>query len=336
MTSIRRRAVLGGALAGLATPALDVPAAGPRSGVDGFLALLKEKPVVALNEGAHHLQDTWDFLAAAMFQPGFDSVVIELGNARYQSIADDYVAGETVRRSHLQQIWRNTTQSPLATGDVSVFFRLLTLARARTLFAARPMRVLLADPPIDWSKVHSRDDLTPFMFQRDESWAEVITSEVLDKGHQCVTIGGGSHFFRRMPFPNVVSLVERTRPGTVSVVHTHAVTTTPEVEQCVAGWARPAITATRHTAYGRLPATSVIADQLPGGLPADVTVADIADHVLFVGHRGDLMAAIPEWEVFYEPTYWAELNRRKEVTAYPGDLSPLREEANPAMFPEEH
>jgi hypothetical protein len=75
---------------------------------------------------------------------------------------------------------------------------------------------------------------------------------------------------------------------------------------------------------------------LPGGVPADLTVADVADHVLFLGRRRELAAAVPEWEVFYEPTYWAELNRRKELTGYPGDLSTLRQEADPAMFPEEH
>jgi hypothetical protein len=336
MTSIRRRAVLGGALAGLAVPALDLPPTGPGPAVDGLLALLRTTPVVALNEGVHHLQDSWDFLAAAMFRPGLDAVVIELGNSRYQAVADDYVSGGLVRKSDLQRIWRDTTQSPLATGDVSVLYRVLSLTRAINLYTSRSPRVLLADPPIDWSLVRSRDDVLGFLMRRDESWAGVITREVLDKSRRCVTIGGGSHFFRNLPIPNVVTLLEREHPGTVSVVHTHAVATTPDVERCVAGWRRPSIAPTRHVAYGRLPATAIIADQLPGGVPADLTVADVADHVLFLGHRRDLAAAVPEWEVFYEPTYWAELNRRKELTGYPGDLSTLREEADPAMFPEEH
>jgi hypothetical protein len=330
MTSIRRRAVLGGALAGLAAPALPPR---PAVGVDGLLGLFRTTPVVALNEGVHHLQETWDFLAAAMFRPGFDAVVIELGNSRHQSVADDYVSGGVVRKSALQRIWRDTTQSPLATGDVAVLFRLLSLARALNLFASRSLRVLLADPPIDWSAVRTRDDVTTYLMRRGDSWAEVITSEVVDKGRRCVTVGGGSHFFRNLPVPNVVSRLEQTCP--VSVVHTHAVATTPSVEQCVAGWPRPSIVATRHVAYGRLPATAVIADQLPGGVPADLTVADIADHVLFLGHRRDLTAAVPEWEVFFEPTYWAELNRRAALTGLPVDLSSLRQEADPAMFPEE-
>lgn len=340
MTSIQRRTLLGGALAGLAAPAVHAP------GVAGLHTLFRATPVVALNEGVHHLQECWDFLAAAMFQPGFDAVVIELGNSRHQALADDYVNGAVVRRSHLQKIWRDTTQSPFATGDISVLYRVLGLARTINLFTPRSMRVLLADPPIDWTQVHSRADHNRFLTQRDECWASVIVSEVLAKGRRCVTVGGGLHFFRNLPFlgmtppgvpppdkPNTAELVERAHPGTVSVVHTHAVAT-PEVERCVAGWVRPSIVATRHTAYGRLPAAAII-----GGLPPEVAQRldglTVADHVLFLGRRRDLTAAVPEWEVFHEPTYWAELNRRKEITGVPGDLATLRQEAEPAMFPQE-
>lgn len=64
-------------------------------------------------------------------------------------------------------------------------------------------------------------------------------------------------------------------------------------------------------------------------------MADLADHVLFLGRRRDLTVAAGEWEVFHEPTYWAELNRRKEITGAPVDLAALRQEAEPAMFPQE-
>jgi hypothetical protein len=325
MTSIQRRTLLGGALAGLAVPALD------RAGLG---ALCKATPVVALSEGVHDLQECWDFLAVAMFQPGFDAIVVELGNSRYQSIADDYVDGGVVRKSHLQRVWRDTTQSPLATGDVPVLFRLLSLARAINLCTSRSLRVLLADPPIDWSRIQSRADLDPFMLQRNESWAGVIVREVLARGWRCVTIGGGAHFYRGLG-DNVPALVERDHPGTVSVVHTHSVATTAAVERCVTGWPTPSIVATRHSAYGRLPATAVLAGLPPGQDVTGLTVADLADHVLFLGRRRDLTRAVPDWEVFYEPAYWAELNRRKEVTGFPGDLSVLRQEPDPAMFPEE-
>ena len=333
MTSIQRRTVLGGALAGLAAAPALRPGTGSRSGVDGLLSLFADTPVVAVNEGAHHLQDCWDLLAVAMFRPGFDAVVIELGNSRYQDVADEYVSGGVVRKSDLQRIWRDTTQSPLDTGDVPVHFRVLSLARALNLFAGRSLRVLLADPPVDWTRVHTREDLDTFLMRRDECWADVITREVLGKGRRCLTVGGGWHFFRNLPFRNVPVLVEQAYPGSVSVVHTHAMAMTAQAERCVAGWPRPSVVPTRHSAYGRLPITEL--GSLPPGVDPGLTMADIADHVLFVGHRRDLTSAVGEWEVYFEPGYWAELDRRREVTGFPGDLTALRREGDPAMFPEE-
>jgi hypothetical protein len=382
--SLRRRALLGGtlavtAVAGLAAPARSAPASappedgrpedvdalpqwrdgGPRPGVAGLLKLFTATPVVALSEGAHHLQDSWDFLTAVMFHPGFrevDAIVVELGNSRHQNVADDYVTGGIVRKSQLQKVWRDTTQSPSATGDVPVIFRIFGLARTINLFTSRrrPLRVLLADPPIDWSQIHNPDDYGRFLSQRDTNWATVITSEVLDKGQRCVTIGGGLHFFRNLPFlgftppgtplppdkPAVSGLIEQRHPGAVSVVHTHAIVAADKiaaVEQHVAGWARPSIAAARHTPYGRLPAADIVGD-LPPDIAqrlAGLTVADLADHVLFLGPRRDLTAAVPDWEVFYEPDYWAELNHRKALTGFPGDLDQHRHETDPAMFPED-
>jgi len=365
MTSrtVRRRALLGGTLAVAATARLAGAATAapsrPRPGVAGLLTLVTATPVVALNEGVHHLQDTWDFLTAAMFHPGFravDAIVIELGNARHQNLADDYVTGGLVRKSELRRIWRDTTQSPAATGDIPVIFRLLSLARTINLFAprGRPLRVLLADPPIDWTQIRSPADHDRFLMRRNDSWAEVITGEVLAKGRRCVTIGGGPHFFRNLPFlgfsppgaptppdsPSVSELIEESHPGTVSVVHTHALVASgqiTEVETLVAGWARPSIAATRHTPYGQLPAATILGD-LPPEIAqrlAGLTVADLADQVLYLGPRRALASAVADWEMFFEPTYWAELTRRTTITGYLGDVDQLRHETDPAMFPQD-
>lgn len=358
MTSIRRRAVLGGTLAAALASSSVAKAAttppGPLPGVDGLLALFARTPVVALNEGVHHLQESWDFLAAAMFHPGFravDAIVIEIGNSRYQDIADDFVTGKIVRKSELRKIWRDTTQCPFDTGDAPVFFRVLGLARAINLFTSRkrPLRVLLPDPPIDWSQVDEPADRDQFLMQRNTTWADVITREVLDKGSRCVTIGGGPHFFRNLPLlgqappgtpvsANVVELIEQGHPRSVSVVHTHSLVPTgrtEDVERHLDGWARPSIADTRRVGYGRLPAADILGDLPPDVAEkvAGLTVADLADQVLFVGRRRELTSSVLDWEVYYEPAYWAELNHRKEVTGFPLDIEPLRHEGEPAMFP---
>jgi hypothetical protein len=48
-------------------------------------------------------------------------------------------------------------------------------------------------------------------------------------------------------------------------------------------------------------------DRTPQRL-AGLTVADLADHVLYLGPRRDLTSAVPDWELFHELTCWAERN----------------------------
>ncbi|MEV4313319.1 hypothetical protein [Actinocrispum sp. NPDC049592] len=352
MTSLRRRTLLGGALAaagvtGTVSAAPTAQAGHPRPGVDGLLDLFTATPVVALGEGVHHLQDTWDFLAVSMQHPRFhavDAVVVEFGNARYQDMSDAYVSGEIVRRSDLQRAWRDTTQSPNSNGDFPALERVFSLARAINLYGGRPrpLRVLLPDPPIDWSSVAGPDDLFALLPQRNHSWAGVITREVLDAGRRCITVGGATHFYRGLPKTSdtVTTLLEQRRPGCVSVVHTHSATAAGRdatVEATVAGWPRPAIAPARRTAYGALPAVDIFAPGVyPPGLIESLTgkaVADLCDHVLYLGRRAELSSAVLDWQVYHEPTYWAELNRRKTLVGLPGDLEGLRHEGEPAMFP---
>lgn len=355
MPSLRRRTFLGGALAATATAGVagTVSAAPntrtgqPRSGVDGLLNLFAATPVVALGEGVHHLQDTWDFLAVLMQHPRFapvDAVVVEFGNSRHQNVADAYVSGEIVPRSDLRRIWRDTTQSPNANGDWPALERVFSLARAINLYGSRPrpLRVLLPDPPIDWSSVTGRDDLFALLMRRNHSWAGVITSEVLDAGQRCITVGGATHFYRGTSDKSdtVTELLEQHHPGSVSVVHTHAPVAAGRdvaVEATLAGWPRPAIAPARRSAYGALPASDIFGPGVhpPGFLErlAGKTVADLCDHILYLGKRSELGSAVLDWQVYYEPTYWAELNRRRTVIGHTGDLEGLRREGGPAMFP---
>ena len=353
MPSLRRRTFLSGALAataGITSTAPNTRPGQPRPGVDGLLDLFETTPVVLLGEGAHHLQDTWDFLAVLVQHQRFhsvDAVVVEFGNSRYQGVADAYVSGEITARSDLQRIWRDTTQSPNSNGDWPALERVFSLARAINLYGSRPrpLRVLLPDPPIDWSTVTGRDDLFALLAQRNRSWADVITREVLDAGRRCVAVGGAAHFYRETSDTSgtsgtVTELLEHHHPGRVSVVHTHATVAAGReiaVEATTAGWPRPALAPARRSAYGALAASDVFGPGVypPGFLErlADKSVADLCDHILHLGKRAELASAVLDWQVYHEPAYWAELNRRRTLIGFPGDLDGLRNEGEPAMFP---
>ena len=254
----------GGTMAGDRAPA----DGRPRPGLAGLLELCATSRVVALTEGMHGSQDVYDLLAVAMLQPAFsivDSIVVEWGNSLHQGVTDDYVNGALVSMSRLQRIWRDTTQSPMNPLEHPTNFRLLSLARAANLFGARPrpLRVLLADPPIDWAGINDRTDYERFAgdHSRTDSWARVILDEVLAKGERCITIGGGFHLLRRgyelagLDLPNVTDQVARRAPSGVSVIHTHASTMVGErIEEHLSGWPRPSIAEAAHTSMGAVPA----------------------------------------------------------------------------------
>jgi hypothetical protein len=64
-------------------------------------------------EPRHGAGGTREFLTSLLRHPRFvgtvNDLVVEFGNARYQDIADRYVAGDPVARDQLKQIWENTT-----------------------------------------------------------------------------------------------------------------------------------------------------------------------------------------------------------------------------------
>src|SRR5688572_5113067 len=115
-------------------------------------------PLVAFSEPRHGAGGTTAFLKTLVRHPDFvgtvNDIVVEFGNARYQDIADRYVAGEPVPRDQLKQIWENTT---VVTGVWTAPMYEAFLGEIRslneTLPPSRHVRVVLGDPPIDWSAV---------------------------------------------------------------------------------------------------------------------------------------------------------------------------------------
>ena len=138
--------------------------------VDAVLTAFTKHRVVGIGEGGTHgLQDHFDLLAALLHDPRLpavvDDIVVEFGNAMYQSTVDRFVSGATVEDPDLRVVWRNTTQSPLGTWDQPVFEQFYRTVRSvnAALAPSRRFRVLLGDPPVDWSKITDPDELDPFM-----------------------------------------------------------------------------------------------------------------------------------------------------------------------------
>ncbi len=132
----------------------------PQDAARVILAAFDKYEVVGMG-AAHGNQDLDDFILNLLRNrdlPGkINDMVVECGNSLYQPILDRYIAGEDVPLDEARHVWRNTTQ-PMC--GVSAFYEeLFPLIRRinQKLPPEKRFRVLAGDPPIDWSKVKTRE-----------------------------------------------------------------------------------------------------------------------------------------------------------------------------------
>src|SRR5215470_10810249 len=137
----------------------------PEPAIPAILALFDRYEVVAMPE-AHGNKDLDDFILALIrdshFPDKVNDIVIECGNSLYQPVLDQYIAGMDVPFTEARKAWRNTTQSMC--GQSAFFELLFPLVRAinQKLPAARRLRVVGGDPPIDWDKVTTAEEARKF------------------------------------------------------------------------------------------------------------------------------------------------------------------------------
>ena len=152
--------------------------------------------MVGLGE-PHQSRQFHEFLKTLVTTPSFialhPTIIVEFGNARYQSIADAYVAGSDVPKADVEKIWRNTTQllvwdAPMYEG----FFHTIREVNRKVPEGSR-LRVLLGDPPIDWSAIRTPADFPRAYGYRDWFYADVVERKVLDKHRRGLLIMGSTH-----------------------------------------------------------------------------------------------------------------------------------------------
>lgn len=304
----------------LAAPGSAVPQ--PQDAIQAVLKAMDTYPLIALGE-AHQLQEEHDFIVALLHHPALagkiNDIVVEFGNARYQAIADRFVMGEPVADAELYQIWRNTVISGAnPVWDAPVYERFFRTVRAvnSTLPPAQRLRVLLGDPPIDWSTVRSKNDWMSMALQRDAHFAGVVEREVLQKGHRALLIAGTGHFLRgehsdgdpdqpidKAPL-NACTLLEQQHHGALFVIDVLLFPPTdkgPE-SKLASSWARPSLVQLAGTWFGEeTMATS--GDQA-------TTRAARSDAALYLGQGNQLTASRANPQLYKGGPYAEELRRR--------------------------
>jgi len=293
-------------------PDFSAPEPTVMDGIEGVLAAFDAYPIVAIGE-QHGIQELGAFYVALIQHPEFaqkvDAVVMEYGNALYQEVADRYVAGEDVPYSEVRQIWSDAI-GRIPGGTEILYGQIYAAIREvnRGLPEAERIRVLLGDPPIDWSGVETREDLLPVQQQRETHFAGVVIEQVLERGLRGLVITGGPHLDRtattmpELPTPDegqtlaipfaptrlMQQIVEEAYPGRTWVVIVHTGFSdegcNAAVEARMESWAAPTMAVVRGSWLEGLncqkfpaaiminPASGGGADQMMGA-PSGVTLA---------------------------------------------------------------
>lgn len=311
-----------------AYPTLAAPGATPPRTQDALQAILNaasKYPLIGLGE-AHLLQEEHDFIQALLHHPALpgkiNDIVVEFGNARYQDIMDRFTSGQPVDNAELRQVWRNTTitgANPV--WDAPVYEQFFRTVRAVNMMlpASQHLRVLLGDPPIDWTKVQRLEDWGVFVLQRDTHFATIVEREVLQKNRRALLIAGTGHLLHGMhgegdprqppdkaPF-NAATQIDRKHPNSLFTIDVliDKGDNSAQAKQ-IASWRRPSLITLAGTWLGD--------ETIPGATGITATTrAQLAEAVLYLGTANQLTASRPDPSLYQGGDYAAELERRGKM-----------------------
>jgi hypothetical protein len=276
---------------------------------------------VALGEGDHNNEPGAEFRLRLLRDPRFPSVVnvvvVECGNALYQDVMDRFVAGEEVPYDTLKQVWQNTTQ-PSDVWDHVCYEEFFRAVRAlnRSVPPERRLRVLLGDPPIDWSKIHNAKEWRDFgrssHGSRDGFPAELIQREVLARGRQALVVYGDMHFLRGAASfwssqastnRNEDWLVDRLEHDGVSVftIWVNCFADLELLQPDVRSWPEPSLFLVK----GTIPGAADFSVFYPFRGPDKGRIEDRFDAVLYLGHPLTFTSSPPSPGLFTDDSYIA-------------------------------
>jgi hypothetical protein len=269
-----------------------------------------EHPLIMIGE-LHRWEQLHAFMREMIRNPEFacraDDVVVEFGNSRLQKLADTYISGGKVTETELQSLWRETSV-PL-TWNSPVYRQFYETVREinQKHLCPRPIRVVLADPPLDWSKIKTAKDYAQWT-DRDASYADVVEREVLSKHHRAFLLAGQFHVVKQTPEgddegPRAAQLIERKHPGALFSI----VAAPPGVAEAMHLGPPPSFQIVRGSELQKAD-FSMIATMNPH--KKWPPLSDVVDGVLSVGGQ---TFHYPSPTIYLEPVYQRELRRRASI-----------------------
>jgi hypothetical protein len=320
----------------------------PQDATTAVLRAFQTHDIVMIGE-IHGNKQEYEWFRSLVSTPEFadrvDDIVLEMGNSLYQKSVDRYVSGEDVPPEQVQKAWRNTVggigpQSPV----VAWFYQAVRETNMKRR-GKHQVRILCGDPYIDWEKVQSMRDVSPYLSHRDDWYTQVVKDEVLAKHHRALLIMGSMHFLRSFKIGPMEPVVEpELRKAGAStyliLAGTNTVGAYDEVDHRFDAW--PAMVIAPATGWlGELPARPL----LSGGIEdlvfnmtdeSDAPISappftvpklrDGADALLYLGPR-DRLTSLSMTRAQLEGTpYGKEIERRLKIEGMPMDAISDREE----------
>lgn len=296
----------------------------PEDGVAFVLKAFDRSPVVAVAdlpgcEALHRFLRR--LIQAPEFRQKTRSIVVDFGNSIFQPVIDRYVLnGELVPADVLRHVWDDTTESPNLTWDSPVYTQFFDAVRTINLTLPKEgrIRVVLADAPILWRKVQTRDQWLAFAGQaREEALAEKV-NELLNQHQSALVISARPHLLRTSSATpmNARALVENAHPHQILVVVPQSRfggrDLYKQIEARQSTWRAESITMLQENWLGLVPLSSE---------PNSPRLQDVAEAVLYLGETKRFTRVHPSADLFRNSEFWGELNRRwTMVHTQPFDL----------------
>lgn len=318
-------------------PVSDTQDAIPEPAIPAILKAFETYDVIAM-EAAHGEKDIDDFILSLIRDPRFPTlvkdIVVECGNVRYQPILDRYIAGENVPFTEVQHVWRDTTVQQMC-GASGFYEQLYPLVRSlnQRLPATGRLRIVAADPPIDWSKIRSYEDLRPF-FDRDGSIASVMEREVLSKHRKALMLFGIFHLLHGggPGEGDAVTRYERHYPDRTFVIAGgfgyYGTNDESLADMNAPGGVWPSLLRTKNSRLSSLGLDSFFASPIWTDEDCNVsevfssksskTIADQIDAFLYLGPQRSLLTEPLPADIALDRAYRSEWLRRMKLVGLPG------------------
>lgn len=287
----------------------------PQNATAAVLRAFDNHNIVMFGE-YHGCKQEHEWLRSLISTPEFagrvDDIVVEFGNSLYQKSVDRYIAGDDIPFAQVQQAWRNVAG---AIGPPSPVYELFYKAVRETNLKRRgkhQVRVVLGDPYADWDTIKDREDLGPFVANRDSWYARVVKEEVLEKKHRALLVMGWGHFLRRNGPGDIEKQLRAAGASTWFIVFgTNAIGGYDDLDKRFDSWPLPAIVDLQGNWVGDLPAMPVLSGGTAPATP--MKLGDVADALLYLAPRDALTQLFMTRAELEGTPYGKELDRRMTI-----------------------